>query len=439
MSKVETRAVGDIQFLMEDGRPRIDARAILFDSWSVDLGGFRERIMPGAVTLDEDLVALFDHDSSMVLGRVSAGTMLVAQDERGVTFTAYPPDTTWANDLSVSMKRGDIRGCSFRMMVDEDDWYVRDGMVYRDVKSARISELTVTSMPAYPETTAAARSLSKVRKSIEERVGRVLSASNENALREALTALQNVLSQLDSVPAEDDAAARSVPTEKVTPMPEKRAIGDGMTPSTPDLVEELTEAFADVVSFGFRAWGAHWNVVGANFSEYHGLFGSIYDDAIGSIDPLAENLRKLGAPAPFQLPQFVELRELQDAAVGTDAIALANDLLQANAVVIDSLADVFETASALNQQGLANYIAERIDSHQKWAWQLTASLGQNITDPSVDPTVNGVDISDVVEEISESAGGAPVMARSSAGAAETKSPKSGFISGFGFIPNRKEK
>ena len=427
MSKAETRAVGDIQFSMEGDRPRIDARAILFDSWSVDLGGFRERIMPGSVELDPDLVALFDHDSSMVLGRVSAGTMTVAEDERGVAFTAYPPNTTWANDLAVSMKRGDIRGCSFRMVVDEDNWYVERGMVHRDVKRARISELTVTSMPAYPETTAAARSqqLAEVRSKVDT----VLAAADADAQRDALSGLQAVLTAIDTIPESE-----------VTPMPEKRDAIIG-APTTADLVEELTECFADVVSFGFRAWGAHWNVIGQNFSEYHSLFGAIYDDAIDSIDPLAENLRKLGAPAPFQLPQLVAMRDLQDANVGTDSQALARDLVAANAHIIDELADVFDCANALNQQGLANYIAERIDQHQKWAWQLTASLGGNITDPTTDPVdANGVDLDDVAEESDEGMGGALITpTRSSVGATETPSLKAGFAPGFGFIQTRKEK
>lgn len=205
MSKVEIRAVGDLSFTMDGGKPRIDARAIRYDSWSVDLGGFRERVMPDAMTLDPDLVALFDHDSSMVLGRISAGTLEVRQDSQGIGFTAYLPETTWANDLRVSMMRGDIKGCSFRMMVDEDKWYVnRDGQVCRDIVKAHVSELTVTSMPAYPETTAEARSTAKQLAATESRAGRVISGANEIALKAALealdlaeTTLESVLQQLD--------------------------------------------------------------------------------------------------------------------------------------------------------------------------------------------------------------------------------------------------
>ena len=160
MPRYETRSVpaSAVRIAVDEGVPRIEARAIAYGSWSVDLGGFRERMMPGSVELDDDLLALFDHESSMVLGRTSSGTMEVRTSGAGVDFTAYPPDTQWARDLRVSMARGDIKGCSYRMFVEDDRWYVEDGQVCRDVKKAQVSELTVTSMPAYPQTTAVARS-----------------------------------------------------------------------------------------------------------------------------------------------------------------------------------------------------------------------------------------------------------------------------------------
>lgn len=204
----EVRAAGSagLTFTVDpSGKPRIDARAILFDSWSVDLGGFRERMRPNSVTLESDLVALFDHDTSKVLGRTSAGTMEVRTDSAGVAFSAYPPETTWAADLRVSMERGDIKGCSYRMMVDEDVWYVENGMVCRDVLKARVSELTITSMPAYPETTAEARdhaaALAKtaVPEKVEERAGRVLSTTNEYLVKAAVEALDGVNDGMDAI------------------------------------------------------------------------------------------------------------------------------------------------------------------------------------------------------------------------------------------------
>jgi hypothetical protein len=182
----------------------------------------------------------------------------------------------------------------------------------------------------------------------------------------------------------------------------------------PDLNEELTELLADVVSFYFRAHGAHWNVKGADFSEYHKLFLKIYEDVYESIDPIAENLRKLGSIAPFTLGSFLALRSIDDAAtILQDPIALANDLLAANDIILDELSDAFDCATNYNQQGVANFLAGRIDQHQFWKWQLTASLGMEVTQPNPDPLdAQGVDEDDV-EEDTESAYPMPMMDRSS--------------------------
>ena len=192
------------------------------------------------------------------------------------------------------------------------------------------------------------------------------------------------------------------------------------TNQVPDLNEELTELLADVVSFYFRAHGAHWNVKGADFSEYHKLFLKIYEDVYESIDPIAENLRKLGSIAPFTLTSFLALRSIEDASqILQDPIALANDLLAANDIILDELSDAFDCATAYNQQGVANFLAGRIDQHQFWKWQLTASLGQEVTQPSPDALDDqGVDEDDVDEEMDESTYPMLIMPRSASGASD---------------------
>ena len=191
------------------------------------------------------------------------------------------------------------------------------------------------------------------------------------------------------------------------------------TNQVPDLNEELTELLADVVSFYFRAHGAHWNVRGADFSEYHKLLLKIYEDVYESIDPIAENLRKLGSLAPFTLGSFLALRSIDDApTILQDPIALASDLLATNDMILDELSDAFDCATAYNQQGVANFLAGRIDQHQFWKWQLTASLGQEVTQPSVD-VVNdqGIDEDDV-EEQEGATMPMPIVMRSASGASD---------------------
>ena len=179
-----------------------------------------------------------------------------------------------------------------------------------------------------------------------------------------------------------------------------------------NLPEELSELLGTAVQFYFRAHGAHWNVKGADFSEYHKLFQKIYETAYELIDPIAENLRKIGVVAPFRLVEFMSLGYLQDETPSQDPMSLARDLLTANDVFLDQLADVFDCATNYNQQGIANFIAGAIDDQQFYKWQLTASLGEEVTQPSPDPLdAQGNDLDDMAEESMPMMDGAYPMAR----------------------------
>ena len=140
-----------------------------------------------------------------------------------------------------------------------------------------------------------------------------------------------------------------------------------------DLVKSLKVLISDVVTFYFMAHGYHWNVEGSDFSQYHALFEEIYLDAYSSIDPIAENIRKLDDYAPFSLQKFLDLRTIDFKDVQPNPKAMAKSLLTANDDLLKSLKDTFDASIKADEQGIANFLAERIDMHQKWAWQLRAS------------------------------------------------------------------
>ena len=139
------------------------------------------------------------------------------------------------------------------------------------------------------------------------------------------------------------------------------------------LVKSLKVLVSDVVTFYFMAHGYHWNVEGSDFSQYHALFSDIYEDAYGSIDPIAENIRKLDDYAPFSLQKFLDLRTLDFKDVQPNPKAMAKYLLTANEAVIKTLKKAFTEAEKADEQGIMNFLADRIDHHQKWSWQLKAS------------------------------------------------------------------
>lgn len=136
--------------------------------------------------------------------------------------------------------------------------------------------------------------------------------------------------------------------------------------------DALAALLEQVLAVYARAHEAHWNVTStagdpAGFQAFHDLFGEIYDDAHGSLDPIAENIRKLGSLAPaLALPAG----EIQ-----TDPRALAAELLALNDAAADACRAAFDVATAAGQQGIANFLADRQDMHQKWSWQLRSSLG----------------------------------------------------------------
>ena len=140
-----------------------------------------------------------------------------------------------------------------------------------------------------------------------------------------------------------------------------------------ELVNALKGLIGDLVALRYKAQGYHWNVEGDDFPQFHEFFGNIYEDIDGSIDPFAENIRKLGDYAPFKLSRLVELSRVPETNVTPDPESMCADLLSANEGVIARLMDAFDVANNSRQQGIANFIAERIDMHQKWSWQLRVS------------------------------------------------------------------
>ena len=136
----------------------------------------------------------------------------------------------------------------------------------------------------------------------------------------------------------------------------------------------LATTLSDVVVMYFKAHGHHWNVTGPDFAQFHSFFSDIYEDVYGSIDHMAENIRKLNANAPYRLQEFAMMTTITDADVGNSAQAMLADLMSANETVIASLYNAFNTASAEGQQGVADFVASRIDSHEKWRWQIKSFM-----------------------------------------------------------------
>jgi len=144
------------------------------------------------------------------------------------------------------------------------------------------------------------------------------------------------------------------------------------------VVMVLRPLLADVYSMVIQAQGAHWNVKGTHFSQFHEMFGEIYEDVHGSIDSIAESMLKLGANAISSLTEMQAARTTTDKVGGSDPLVLAAGLLAVNDDVLAMVQKAFDVANAANEQGVANLLAERVSMHQQWRWQLRASIDERV-------------------------------------------------------------
>ena len=153
-SKFETREEGN--------ELKIEGYFAVFNSIYQIFDDLSESVAPGAFddTLGDDIRALINHDSSLVLGRNTAHTLELRQDEHGLwgSITINPNDQD-AMNLYARVQRGDVDQCSFGFDILSEDYDVRDdGSVHWTIKKVRLYEVSVCTFPAYEETNVKARS-----------------------------------------------------------------------------------------------------------------------------------------------------------------------------------------------------------------------------------------------------------------------------------------
>lgn len=141
------------------------------------------------------------------------------------------------------------------------------------------------------------------------------------------------------------------------------------------LKDDLKTLLATEYAFVVKAQFFHWNVEGPDFAQLHEFFGELYEEVYGkSIDRTAEFIRVLDDYTPGSFERFSELSEIQGQLKVPRARLMIEELLADNQRMITLLNRVFDSAEAENQQGIANFIAERLDAHGKHGWMLRSFL-----------------------------------------------------------------
>jgi uncharacterized protein len=195
---------GDIEYLpvsmpvecrLAAGRGKsrtIGGYALTFGTLSADLGGFVEQVVPSFCETTRaqnfaNVICRYNHDSNLVLGAVSSGTLRCSVDSRGLDYSVDCPEWPGPPYVYDMVQRGDVRFSSFSFRADSDGgdhWEQRDGRTVRTLVSGIIHETAPVAIPAYPSgTSVALRSLARQK---DASISDVEQAARDGELRKFL-------------------------------------------------------------------------------------------------------------------------------------------------------------------------------------------------------------------------------------------------------------
>ncbi|WP_099463085.1 HK97 family phage prohead protease [Parabacteroides provencensis] len=142
--------------------------AAKFESWSEPImGWFREKIARSAFEKCDlsDVIMCFNHNVDDILARTISGTLNLSVDDIGLKFSFEAPNTTRGNDMLELVHRGDINKCSFKFIVEADEWLYADeknGLEYDErtiLEFSKLIDVALVVFPAYKDTEASVRHL----------------------------------------------------------------------------------------------------------------------------------------------------------------------------------------------------------------------------------------------------------------------------------------
>ena len=141
------------------------------------------------------------------------------------------------------------------------------------------------------------------------------------------------------------------------------------------LADTLKTLLATAYMFSIKVQNFHWNIEGKDFPQYHEFFGNLYEEVYNNtIDRTAELIRQLDSYTPGSITRYAELSQIQDQLKIPRAELMMRELYEDNQTILSMWKEAFHVAEEADEQGIANFIAERIDAHGKHSWMLRSIL-----------------------------------------------------------------
>ena len=140
------------------------------------------------------------------------------------------------------------------------------------------------------------------------------------------------------------------------------------------LQEIMKKVLADTFALYLKSHNYHWNVEGSNFPQYHTFLQNLYEEVFSATDNIAEQIRALNAYAPGSFTRFLELTDIDDELAIPSADEMIARLFSDNEKILETLNIAFKLANEFDKQGLVNFLANRIEIHNKHGWMLRSII-----------------------------------------------------------------
>ena len=136
------------------------------------------------------------------------------------------------------------------------------------------------------------------------------------------------------------------------------------------LIEQMKVILGTTFGLYFKAHSYHWNIEGPSFPQYHDFLQNLYQDVFASVDTIAELIRTLDVYAPGTLSRFQSLTTLEESDIIPDALTMIKNIVEQNTLMLETLKKAYSMAEEEKQIGIANFLQDRIQAHEKHGWML---------------------------------------------------------------------
>jgi len=141
-----------------------------------------------------------------------------------------------------------------------------------------------------------------------------------------------------------------------------------------ELVLKMEKVLADSYALYLKTQNYHWNVEARHsFQALHVLFEDQYKDLAEAVDALAEKIRQLGSKAPASFSAYSAITSIPEGDINCTADEMLRTLIQDQDTVMKSLNEGIKAAFAVDDEGTADLLIERLRVHSKNKWMLKSS------------------------------------------------------------------